>query len=404
MPAQKDVTTNSTTFETDLRVVLMDVRTAMTELIGTLPGRPRRPHDISRVLDVDRNLAWKLTRVIRESDAFGAAGHIPGPNGIEILLEAAERAQAPQSAIEAVRAAAQRYQNLIAVHAGDRASLQLLLSGQSSKSRRTAEILHRRAAFRANSFILGIQARAYLRADFVHPAAGHRFDVASVASVIDLRRIRPEAPYIITQPRCSGADGVFHPARTQPLDAERVKDGEVPLLHDFSSRTLPPFHRVDVGPSHVQHHLAPGPVGNSGAVTCVFGEVGRSVEALLRNPANPHAGISALIRVPCEVFIFDNLIHEDLCQSEQHEVALYSDICGHVNIEGPFHEAHRLPSDAEVEYLGCGPSVVLTPDVPRYPELAAYVFDRLDWPAERFRVFRVRIQYPFIPSSVYMRH
>lgn len=403
MPAQKELTTEDASFESDVREVLTNIRMAMVEFVDALPGSPRRPHDISRILEIDRNLAWKVTRVIGEADAFGAAGHIPGSYGLNILLDAAARQGVSGIVVDNVRAAAERYRALIAVHAGDRASLQLLLSGQSRKGQRQAEILHRRAAFRANSFILGIQARTHLRADFVTAGVDGRFDLASIANLVDLYRIRPGAPYVISQPRCAGDDGVYRAAPTEPIDSDQVKEGEVPLLRDFSSHPTPTFRRVEAG-SAVEFRLDTGPVGKAGAITCAVGNIVRSVEAMIRSPANPYAGIIALARVPCEVFIFDNFLHENLCGSAEHDVAIYSDIYGRPDVGGLFREDYRLPCDVEVAYLGKGTSVVMTQDVPRYPELAAHVFDRLGWPAERFRVYRVKLRYPFIPSSVFMRH
>jgi hypothetical protein len=55
-----------------------------------------------------------------------------------------------------------------------------------------------------------------------------------------------------------------------------------------------------------------------------------------------------------------------------------------------------------VTYLGKGPSVLYTADVPRYPELANYAFERLGWDGERFDVYRCRVEYPVLPSTVAM--
>ncbi len=41
--------------------------------------------------------------------------------------------------------------------------------------------------------------------------------------------------------------------------------------------------------------------------------------------------------------------------------------------------------------------------MPRYGEMAAYVFDRLGWDAEQFEVFRCRVEYPVMHSAVVVR-
>lgn len=51
-------------------------------------------------------------------------------------------------------------------------------------------------------------------------------------------------------------------------------------------------------------------------------------------------------------------------------------------------------------FLGSGVNVLHTPDVPRYPEMAQHVLDKLGWNADEFEVYRCRIEYPVLPSSV----
>jgi len=42
--------------------------------------------------------------------------------------------------------------------------------------------------------------------------------------------------------------------------------------------------------------------------------------------------------------------------------------------------------------------------VPRYVELGRYVFERLGWDGDRFRVHRLRLAYPPIPAAVAIVH
>ena len=66
-------------------------------------------------------------------------------------------------------------------------------------------------------------------------------------------------------------------------------------------------------------------------------------------------------------------------------------------------ECDLLPLRELVVYMGKGPSVLQTLDVPRYPEMAQYAFDRLGWDGEKFDVYRCRVAYPVMPSSVVVR-
>jgi hypothetical protein len=51
-------------------------------------------------------------------------------------------------------------------------------------------------------------------------------------------------------------------------------------------------------------------------------------------------------------------------------------------------------------YLGKGPSVLCSADVPRYPEMAAYALARLGSNGDRFDVYRCRVEYPVLATTV----
>jgi hypothetical protein len=110
------------------------------------------------------------------------------------------------------------------------------------------------------------------------------------------------------------------------------------------------------------------------------------------------------VRTPCEVLLLDQFIHEDVFGRIDPELIVYSELASPNHYPAAGRRPHQLPAWEKVEYLGKGPSVVHTLDVPRYAEMVRFVFGRLGWDGERFDVYRVRIQYPVIPSAVAMRH
>jgi hypothetical protein len=66
----------------------------------------------------------------------------------------------------------------------------------------------------------------------------------------------------------------------------------------------------------------------------------------------------------------------------------------------PVGSAERLPLRATVQRLGFGPSVIYSPDVPNYADLLRYATGKLQWDAERFELWRLRIAYPVMHSVV----
>ena len=67
-------------------------------------------------------------------------------------------------------------------------------------------------------------------------------------------------------------------------------------------------------------------------------------------------------------------------------------------------ESDRLETGETVQYLGKDPTAVYTPDIPRHAEMVEYVCRQIDCDPARLDVYRVRIDYPIIPTSIGMEH
>jgi hypothetical protein len=130
----------------------------------------------------------------------------------------------------------------------------------------------------------------------------------------------------------------------------------------------------------------------------------RNAAPYYRDEHNLHNEYTAFVRAPCEVLINDLFVHEDMFGPLTPELIVFGDLLGGPEYPGGGREPPRLPVDEAVDYLGKGPGGIATADVPRYAELARYVFERLGWDGERFDVYRVRVAYPVVPSIVVMRH
>ena len=397
-------------FERHAKQVLQRVRGAFAEIIDALPGHITRPHELSKSLKIDMKLAWKIVKLAHGSDPFVAAQHIPGATAIELFLKAAARQQVPSSQIQSVEAAVGEFERLIETHAGDRATLEMMLLSYAREGRGQAELAQRKAAFAANSYIWGVQAVTQLKVDFLHPAAEKgRLDIATLRGFVGLRRIRPNVPWIIARARVVDDDGEMRtPSARQPLDpVEDDPSGSVgaPLLREFCSKPLPRFRRVAGPHGFLEDELIEGEVGNTGAITSITGDVAHNAASYYRAEHNRWAALALLVRTPCEALLFDLFVHEDLFGPIEPELRVYSELAGGTPIppiEG--RERDRLETWESVEYLGKGPGVVHTPHVPRHTEMIRYALDKLGWDGERFDVYRVCILYPIIPASVLMMH
>ena len=395
-------------FEGHAEYAVRCLRTAFAAIIEELPNSVGRPQELSRVLGIDRNLGWKINKLAQSPDPFLAAQHVPGSGGIQIFLEAAKQRNVSPVTIESALAAVKEYERLVHEHAGDRVSLEMMLTSCARKGRDRIDLTHRRTAFRSNSYIWGIQAKTQLKTDILHPAGDTGIlDIAAIRGFIGLRRIRANVAWTVARARCVNDDGhLRQKLNREPLDPEVIASGDalaVPLLREFCSRPLPEFRRV-IGPhGFLQDKIVEGPVGNKGALNCITGEVVREAVPYYRDSDNVHADLIARVRTPCEQLVFDQLVHEDLFGRELPELVVYSELSDDVPAPAYRDERLILPVCDSVEYLGKGPDVLHTPAVPRYAEMVRFVFDRLGWEGERFNVFRVKMAFPPIPSSVVMQ-
>ncbi len=86
-------------FEDHVKTVISRVRSSFAELLASVGADPAHPQEVARQLNLNKNLTWKISRIIRASDPAGAVPHIPGKAGMTILLDSFKKAGASIHAI-----------------------------------------------------------------------------------------------------------------------------------------------------------------------------------------------------------------------------------------------------------------------------------------------------------------
>lgn len=392
-------------FETHVQQAVGSVRSAFGAIAASLPGSPSRAHELQRALDIDKKLAWKIASVVNDADPFAAAKQLPGPAGVDIFLEAARARQVPAELIDQARGALRDFDGLIEVHAGDRVTLEMMMGGFATRSRDKIDTGHRRAAFRAQSYLWGVQAKTHLRAGFIAPAASDptRLDIVSIRGFVGFRRIRPNVTWVIARTKLSDNDGEVRGSQSRlPLDPSRGA-ADVPLVTDFCSERLPEFRRLDGGGGYCEDEVVEGPVGDTAAMTLLTGEIFRAGAVRYRNEHNTFGRIGAHVFTPCEALVLDLVVHSEAFGPIQPGFAIYSAL-GSASLFPAGRHRVLEPAHETAEYLGRGPLVMHTADVPDYVRLSQYVFNRMEWDGEAFDVFRVRVAYPLMPTSNILSH
>jgi hypothetical protein len=394
------VTSPSTpSFPSHARAVARSVRGAFSDALTSVGADARNPQSISRTLGLNKNLAWKIAKIVEAEDPSVALEQMPGAAGIKLFLDGAARAGANAAMLQSARDAVKEYEQLIHLHSGDRATLEMMGTELGSAKRQERDEHHRRLLFQGASYIWGAQARVLLKVGVVGPSAERgMLDFASLGAVVDFRRIRHDVTWAIASRYHHNDDGSVMSPRTEAIDPRFNSPSLAPVMADFCSQPTPEL-RPTAGPGRTVFELVEGPVGNTGSLTCVVGTIQRGIP-YWRSAANEWGEHAAVCDLPAELLIMDLYVHEGLGFGIPPESILRSEI----GVHRPGTGERRLPLGEHLQDLGAGLLPLATPEVPRYQPMLEAVFRSTGWPRAQFHGFRMRIAYPVYPSSLVLRY
>ncbi len=394
----------TTAFEDDARTVVRTLRGVFAELLSSLGADPQDPQSISGSLGLNKNLAWKIAKIIQTDDPAVTLEQMPGDAGLNIFLRSTQRAGAPPPALEAAKNAIAEYRRLIEVHSGDRATLEMMGSELSQVGRRERDEYHRRLLFQGASYVWGAQARVILKVGLVGPGdQPGLLDFASLSALVDFRRLRPGVTWVMAVRRSTNDDGSAMPtSTTEPIDPRFAGNDLPPLVADFCSQPLPQLQRF-TDAAGANFELVEGPVGNLGARTVVVGTIQRRVP-YYRTPANEWGEHAAICDTPAGLLIVDLFFHESLTFAIPPEPILYGSLGPATRCAAHGRDRHRLPLNENLRDLGRGPLPVATPEVRRYNDMVRMMFTRMGWIPAQFHGFRMKIAYPAIPTALVLRY
>jgi hypothetical protein len=392
-------------FDEHLRSAMASLRGALLELMAATNADPASPQDLARRFGVDKSLAWKMSKIAQEEDPVATVSHVPGNSGVRIFLTAFERAGAPADAVNAVKEAVDEFGRVVEIHASDRKTLEMMLGNLDGEVEQQRQESHRKLAYRGNSGMWGVRAKAQLSLNVLMPNADEpaMADLVQVGGLIGFRRLRPSARWLLFR-RERWSDDDPHPPMdvVESLDPSYPADKGVPFIGEFSSDPLPQIN-VEIGEGEEQYELPPGPVGNTAAFTCIYGHVTRKVGPAYADRADEFSEIGCNVTTPVEHLLLDLLVHRDFEWAMRPELLMYSRLDG-----GAMHATVRrarniMPIVEPPRDLGWVVGALATPVMPRYSKLVRYVFDRLGQGPADFRAFRFTMTYPPIPVAAIMQ-
>lgn len=386
------------------REVLQGVRAALIELYASLGADPAEPQEVSRRFEINRNLTWKLSRVIAADDPLAALNHLPGNAGIQLALRAFEKAGASRANVGGVESAVRRLNELIEFHADGRDEFELTLESMGLFEREARVESGRELAFRGNSMIWGVQARARVLCNIIAPQKDDpsKQDFAQVAALVEFRRLRPEARWRLFRYQIHDDQGKDLTKEKRPEELADKPEGAPPLLMpQFCSPNMPALEVAD-GPEGREFVLPGGPVGKHSAFDCFLGYVARGFPAYA-TPGNEHASAASPITLPVETLILDVLLHKDIEIPRVPEVLVYGFPHGGMDNPAAQRIHNQLPCTERVSELAGSPPAVATALAPQYGRMVASVYSRLGWKPDDFRGYRLEYRFPPMSSRVVMR-
>ncbi len=383
------------------------MRAAVASVIAAIPGQVRKAPDLHRIAGVDTKLSWRLLKVARAANPLTAGPYVPGPANIRSFVRAASRAGVGDDLLADVDSASNEFEKFVVAHAGDRSAFDSMISALTKgENADQANLQHRRAAFRANRHLWGVQATTQVKCSFTDIGDDPtKVNVALVDGYVGLRQLRRDAPLIISCTRVSRDDGSAVPVTRQPIDPHAVSAYGLTLLEDFCSDPTPRLREVRAAAGFVYGELVSNGVGNGGALTCFTGWRANNAAGRYRAPNNMSAITHGAVRVPCEAITICMLMRAGMFGAVVPELAIYSDHMAQLPYPAHTHRMDNLLLPNEnVAYLGRGARALSTTEISRLPEMAQYVFDQLGWDGQQFDVFQCRIVYPIMPSTVAVSH
>src|SRR4051794_27117912 len=262
-----------TEFEEECRGRGDQLRTAFVELYDSIGADPGSPQEVSRTLRVNKTLAWNVARLLQAADSLKAVAHVPGDSSLEKVIQASARHGANAEVVAKARAAVADFRTMIDAHAGDRATLDLIIDGTRPADNPLE--LSRKLAFRGNSGLYGIQARTRVVCNFLAPnqADPTRLDMVTVSGYVGFRRLRTAVRWPIFMVRAwSGRNEQIAGEGWQPLEPSESASKGFPLLTSFSNGSTPKIDALKTAEGW-DFVLGEGPVGNEGAFDCFWGDM-----------------------------------------------------------------------------------------------------------------------------------
>ncbi len=380
----------------------------LSTFLSALPREARNASELARRLGIDRTTCQRAVFVAsRPFSGSDVLARLPGVRGLRQLCDAAAKSSADESAVAALLAAIDQFEELLRDFGGSQSRLvrELQESDERAPARADGispedpgEVAARRRLFDAATEITGRSSNCWVAVYVYRPNAGD-------ASTLELIRAnglvghsaRADAVPLIMHNFTTKLDAESAPAEPPGIGRVRTLDNAPlrprafdSLLPEFTSDP-PPLIRTRQ-PNDFLVQSIDEPASAAGRRTDIM----MATRTVVPNPAHHAPPIEeawALVNFPCRHLVFDLYLHRDLARSCIPSLDAHLWRPDFAQQVGDRWQT-RFTDSPVLQLLGPGLRAPPTRAYPRLGELTKTVFSRAGIPGEEFVGYRCEVAYP----------
>lgn len=386
-PPSGTLPAGSEAFETSARDVAQRLQSALGELVTRGAGRVRKAVELQQRLGIDRNLAWKVFRVISAENLLAEADKVPGWPTMQRLLEAAGDRGVPPEVLERVTEAFEAFQTFVQEHAGDRDSFGAIAAALVPEQSDPFGVAYRKTLFQVQSQLIGRKSETVCRCHFYYGGmdGAEQEECVAIGSfgTRPLRRgITIRIGMQVTPPD-HDSSGQKKSRITTPVPV---------LLREFCRGSLPPAESATAGELG-QTSIQLDDLGKNGSVDW-------AMYARSPSPKSHEFFSKILLSGPCEMLYADILVPAGQSDPSTMASSVY------YGMASPEQSVFERPEDLVpirevMSYRGKirASEIVPIPEAPRYAEMIRQVARLIGVTDSEFDLYRYRIEYPILYSA-----
>jgi len=373
-----------------------DLRRTLAPVVEAAAGPRPRPTRLARAIGLDKSLASRLVRAVDSTSDLDLMHLVPSPGGLRIFADLAVRYADPVS-VANLRAATERFEELLDKVPGGRASIDAQIAEASDVALLKREHIAKQASFKAMSFLLGHFSDVVTTTLFLLPSRdGRRVDGIEIQRRIGLRRMRPSTPLVLMSIWGDPEDALDENAITfETLDGERGAANPAGfLLPAYSTQPLPRLDVVREGEMTALVLAGDPSLHTPSQLTSVL---------CIRNgwPVQPESRIQSLrgyvLHTPCRQVVRDVYIAESLYPDATPGVSFM--LPGpRPSMRPPREDGRRHFSEVDlarsIEQRPSGTQAYNIPGVLNHSAVVRHVLERTGHSTTPFRGWRLAMTYP----------